>query len=216
MFRFCFLFALLLPVSAFGQSLFGTATVTDGDTLRLNDVAIRLFGIDAPEIKQTCEQHDGSEWACGVWAAKQLQAFLDRRIVNCDGQTKDRYGRLVATCFVDGADIGAEMVRAGAAEAYRKYASDYVDEEKEALFAERGIWGAKHISPETYRQIVKRPETTGPSGCKIKGNVSESGRVFHVPGQADYARTRINLKRGERWFCSEAEARAAGWRKAQR
>ncbi len=51
---------------------------------------------------------------------------------------------------------------------------------------------------------------------EIKGNVSISGeRIYHVPGQAYYDETRIDRGRGERWFCSEAEARAAGWRRAR-
>ena len=50
----------------------------------------------------------------------------------------------------------------------------------------------------------------------IKGNISGNGRIYHMPGQYDYARTRINTGKGERWFCSEAEARAAGWRAAKR
>ena len=55
-------------------------------------------------------------------------------------------------------------------------------------------------------------------GCDIKGNISiNSGeKIFHVPGQEDYAGTRISPQYGERWFCTEAEARAAGWRKATR
>ena len=55
------------------------------------------------------------------------------------------------------------------------------------------------------------------SACDIKGNISASGeRIYHVPGQRYYTATRISLLRGERWFCSEAEAREAGWRRARR
>ncbi|WP_454015299.1 sunset domain-containing protein [Aquamicrobium terrae] len=54
-------------------------------------------------------------------------------------------------------------------------------------------------------------------GCKIKGNISSKGeRIYHLPGQENYDRTRISERKGERWFCSENEARAAGWRKAKR
>ena len=55
------------------------------------------------------------------------------------------------------------------------------------------------------------------STCNIKGNVNiDSGeRIFHTPGQRRYSETRIRPEYGERWFCSEAEARAAGWRKAR-
>lgn len=52
-------------------------------------------------------------------------------------------------------------------------------------------------------------------GCAIKGNISENGRIYHLPGQRYYAMTAINPLAGERWFCSEEEARAAGWRKAK-
>ena len=55
------------------------------------------------------------------------------------------------------------------------------------------------------------------SGCAIKGNISSSGeRIFHVPGQQHYSSTVISEAEGERWFCSEAEAFAAGWRAAKR
>ncbi|UVC11712.1 hypothetical protein IHQ71_00360 [Rhizobium sp. TH2] len=55
------------------------------------------------------------------------------------------------------------------------------------------------------------------AGCAIKGNISYNGgeKIFHVPGQEYYAATNITHLKGERWFCSEAEARAAGWRKAR-
>lgn len=55
-------------------------------------------------------------------------------------------------------------------------------------------------------------------GCTIKGNISiDSGeRIYHMPGQDFYAATVISPQYGERWFCSEAEARQAGWHKARR
>jgi hypothetical protein len=54
-------------------------------------------------------------------------------------------------------------------------------------------------------------------GCPIKGNISKNtgARIYHTPGQEHYAQTRIDWLSGERWFCSEADARAAGWRKSR-
>ena len=52
-------------------------------------------------------------------------------------------------------------------------------------------------------------------GCGIKGNISANGRIYHMQGQKHYWATRINPLRGERWFCSESAARAAGWRKSR-
>lgn len=55
-------------------------------------------------------------------------------------------------------------------------------------------------------------------GCNIKGNISVNTgeRIYHVPGQKFCPETIITAGKGERWFCSENEARAAGWRKARR
>ncbi len=54
-----------------------------------------------------------------------------------------------------------------------------------------------------------------PGQCRIKGNINAKGeRIYHMPGQRAYGATRIKPTKGERWFCSEAEAIAAGWRKA--
>jgi hypothetical protein len=54
------------------------------------------------------------------------------------------------------------------------------------------------------------------AGCVIKGNISSSGeRIYHLPGQRYYDKTVISWSKGERWFCTEQEAVAAGWRKAK-
>jgi hypothetical protein len=58
----------------------------------------------------------------------------------------------------------------------------------------------------------------GAGSCDIKGNISinTGERIYHVPGQEHYWETKISPQYGEQWFCSEAEALAAGWRKARR
>ena len=56
---------------------------------------------------------------------------------------------------------------------------------------------------------------SAPGGCAIKGNISGNGRIYHLPGSRSYEKTRIDTAKGERWFCSEGEARAAGWRAAR-
>ncbi len=57
-----------------------------------------------------------------------------------------------------------------------------------------------------------------PPGCGVKGNISTKtrGRIYHLPGQSFYDKTIISPGRGEAWFCTEAEARANGWRKSKR
>jgi len=60
----------------------------------------------------------------------------------------------------------------------------------------------------TTPQAGNRPSAE----CRIKGNISGNGRIYHVPGSLSYDRTKIDESKGERWFCSEEEARTAGWR----
>ena len=111
-----------------------SARVVDGDTLRLGTVTYRLWGIDAPETKQAC-----NGWPAGVESSKALAALVRDHEVRCEPKTTDRYGRTVAMCRADGADLGAAMVRAGMAWAFVRYSHDYVQQEIEAKTAGLGI-----------------------------------------------------------------------------
>jgi len=75
---------------------------------------------------------------------------------------------------------------------------------------------ASSSSPAAPQALLSAPPTTGaaaaPSDCRIKGNVGSSGKIYHLPGSPAYEKTRIDESKGERWFCSEQEARDAGWR----
>jgi hypothetical protein len=94
-------------------------------------------------------------------------------------------------------------------------------DEKSAVVAGRGLHGHLMARPEDHRRAVREgraQDNAAPhADCPIKGNVNSKGRrIYHMPGQADYARTVIRPATGERWFCDEATARAAGWRRAKR
>jgi endonuclease YncB( thermonuclease family) len=203
-------------------ALEGAARVIDGDTLDLSGTRIRLHGIDAPERDQHCTRDDGTRWACGRWAHAVLAGLIGGAPVACEGRGTDRYGRTVAVCHARGRDLGEAMVAAGAALAYTAYSADYVEAEKGAMFAGLGLWTGPVERPEAHRAAARaaRPAPAAadpvPGDCRIKGNISASGRIYHLPGQRDYDRVRIRPDLGQRWFCSEAEARAAGWRPAAR
>jgi len=69
-----------------------------------------------------------------------------------------------------------------------------------------------------FADDLRFPQPQAATGaCDIKGNVSLSGgeRIYHVPGQKHYSETVVRPELGERWFCSEAEAISAGWRRSQ-
>ena len=216
----------------------GRATITDGDTLRIGDVRVRLHGIDAPESGQRCEDGGGKLYPCAGRAANALAAKIGRGTVTCRPEDMDRYGRTVAVCLLTstGEDLNAFMVASGWALAYRTYSTAYVDEEAAAKSTRRGLWQGRFVAPWDYRggerlaRLVPRTSSTPPPAaltpaggaapnaapaagpCLIKGNISESGRIYHMPGSRWYERTKISPGKGERWFCTEDEARAAGWR----
>ncbi len=220
--------ALVIPAaqpmahpSAAGMVLAGQARVIDGDTLDVGGERVRLHGIDAPEMRQTCAAPAG-DWPCGEWARDALVQMIGGAALSCTGVERDRYGRLVAACSAGGQDLGAAMVEAGAAVAYRRYSHAYTGQEDRARRAGRGLWEqgeAGLVPPAQWRQdqaVAQASAQTAPGDCTIKGNISANGRIYHLPGQRDYDRTQIDTTRGERWFCTEEQARTAGWRRARR
>jgi endonuclease YncB( thermonuclease family) len=196
-------------------TLAGAAVVVDGDTIEIGGQRIRLEGIDAPETAQTCERSSGGPWPCGIEATRALRALLVNADVACDSGGHDKYGRVLATCFADGKDINATMVRTGNAWAFVKYSATYLAEQKTAQASKLGVWEGTAVAPWEYRHSGwQAAEVTAPNGCAIKGNISHGNQIYHMPWSPWYDKVKIDTNRGERWFCSEAEAEAAGWRAA--
>ena len=196
-----------------GDAVTGSARVIDGDTISLGQERIRLEGIDAPEVGQACQGKDGITWPCGSAAAKALEKLIAGKPVRCDRRGLDKYGRTLAVCFVRGRDVNGDMVRQGHAWAFVKYSSSYVREEAAARAEKRGIWQAATMPAWDYRKgHWETAELQAPNGCAIKGNITKSGRIYHMPWSRWYAQIRMEPDKGKRWFCSEAEAIAAGWR----
>ncbi len=127
--------------------------VTDGDSLRSGKLKIRLFGIDAPEVRQRCKTYNGSYWACGIAARDAMRELASSAPqLNCHLRDVDRYGRLVMQCFADGRDIAAALVDKGLALAYRDYSTAYVKNEVLAEAAGRGMWQGHFSPPWEWRQ----------------------------------------------------------------
>ena len=121
----------------------------DGDTIEIAGERIRLYGIDAPETKQTCTNADGKEWRCGQDATFALAKMIGDQWITCKGKNRDRYGRLIAVCYTGLYDLNAKMVRQGWAMAYRRYSTDYVQDELAAkAVRKRGMWHAYKINVE--------------------------------------------------------------------
>lgn len=189
--------------------------VVDGDTIEWQGQKVRLFGIDAPEITQTCDRR-GQSWDCGRWSMVMLERAIGTETVACTAIDTDRYGRMVATCTAGGVDLARTQVQTGAAQAYARYSRRYLADEAAAQAAALGLWAGRMVTPEAHRKKAAAPAQTAPSTCDIKGNISASGRIYHRPGQRDYSATRINPAKGEAWFCTKDDAEAAGFRPALR
>jgi endonuclease YncB( thermonuclease family) len=215
--------------TASATTLMGRASVIDGDTIEIRGQRIRVNGIDAPESDQRCTNEAGKNYACGAQSASYLDTLLaSSRPTRCEFVTWDQHKRFVGDCYLaDGRSVGSLMVSAGHALDWPRYSGGvYSADQATAQSGKLGLWQGPFEAPWDYR-AKKRARTapsamplvsnTTASGCNIKGNISiNSGeRIYHVPGQEYYDETRITTSKGERWFCSEQEARAAGWRRAK-
>ena len=212
--------------AAAAAPFYGVAQAKDGDSLMVGNREVRLFGIDAPEWDQSCTRA-GKPWACGQAATEQLSKIVTGRQARCVAVDTDEYGRTVARCTVGVVDVNRQMVSNGYATAYRHYSLDYVSAEASAKAAKRGIWAGTFVMPSDVRHAAEDQRSApsrhragrapvvqsiarASSGCTIKGNRGSNGWIYHLPGMPFYDRTRA-----EQMFCSEAEAQAAGYRRAK-
>ena len=126
--------------------------IIDGDTLAIGATTHRLFGVDAPESKQTCTATSGVVWKCGASATEALRALIGTSPVQCEARERDRYGRTVATCRAAETDLGEAMVAGGWAVAYRVYSKRYVPAEDIARATAAGIWSSRFVMPDEWRK----------------------------------------------------------------
>jgi endonuclease YncB( thermonuclease family) len=126
----------------------------DGDTLRAaNGVEYRIFGIDAPELHQSCNEANGKSWLCGRAAKAKRTTLINRGNVDCEARAKDRFDRVAAVCSAEGVpDLGEAMVRDGyAIDLGGAAGNPYREAEAEAEAAKRGIWRGTFHRPSDWR-----------------------------------------------------------------
>jgi endonuclease YncB( thermonuclease family) len=147
----CFLL-ILLALTAFAQSqVVGIPSVIDGDSLEIRGVKVRLYGIDAPEMGQTCTDARGLRYRCGARAANELAAFIARRTVTCTRRSTDRHGRMVAVCFLGRTNLNEWVVRQGWALAFVRYSTAYVAAQRQAVANRRGLHQGSFEAPWDWR-----------------------------------------------------------------
>jgi endonuclease YncB( thermonuclease family) len=180
------LFALTLAMTP-ADARQAALSISDGDSFRIGGERYRLQDIDAPELHQMCKDAGGREWACGRRAREELRKLLSRG-VTCAPITRDRFGRLVATCEANGRDVGEAMVRGGWATAYRGrgLSGRYASAESEARAQRRGIWAGSFEEPRHWRDGHPR--------------AAESGETVLSPAAQDWVRRKAQSVSD--WFTS--------------
>ncbi len=157
MLRFAFAFTALFIAFAdvrveARDVFFGPATVVDGDTIVVEGEKLRLSGIDAPELDQTCFDASGTAFACGKVARDGLQRMIEGQSVRCVSEGRDRYGRFLARCSLGELDLQAWMVREGLAVSFVRYSNVYDADEAHARAAGAGLWAGRFVMPWDWRR----------------------------------------------------------------
>jgi endonuclease YncB( thermonuclease family) len=166
-----FFFGIVIVAAAIGANalvvwhapdstrLMGSVQVVDGDSLKAGDEQIRLIGIDAPELRQTCRDAQGHGWQCGRAARTRLAELVSKGDVVCAPHGKDRYGRTLAVCSAGNIpDVGEVLVREGYAVNFALSSSGYPAAERDAQSARRGLWQGEFERPQDWRRRHPRAE----------------------------------------------------------
>lgn len=219
------------------------AVVRDANSIQLGDISYRLDGLDAPELDQICIDDHADAWTCGLDARDQLTRLIAGRPVRCEdlGPEKSFGRRRRAVCTVEGEAISLneQLVRQGFAVAREPaLQANLKQAATEAKDASRGLWKGCLAAPADFRigkkdgalvgaacrsdrdreirAVLFPEEAVMPGNCSIKGKLAVRARVtgnigiYHLRGCPSYPA----ITRPERWFCSEEDAQAAGFRRA--
>jgi len=182
------------------NSSVNVSRIIDGDTFDIEDGRrIRLASIDAPEYQEQCFSFQSRE---------QLSSLIQGKRVKLEIIKKDNFGRELAFVFVNKQLVQEMMLRAGAAIFIPQTKQTVYDvgleqAQREARQMQRGLWSS---ACENKRD----------PNCNIKANIrkQEKTKIYHLPSCYNYERIVVNERLGDRWFCTEKEAIAAGFAKS--
>lgn len=211
-------FSALNPFADDSRTLTGRARVISGDRLVLAGETLKLDGIEAPEVGQTCARPGARRWRCGVAAEQALEHLVRRARVTCETGSKTLGGHTLARCTVGGKDVAEALVLSGHVFAMEGFFAPYAAQEADARARKAGIWRGSPERPSAFRQERwMHAAKSSPGGCPIKGrDDNRRGKVYLVPWSVSYERFNVRERNGDRWFCSEEEAIEAGWKPFER
>lgn len=170
--------------------------VIDGDSFKIkNKQTIRLSSLDAPAL----------EYCMGKEAKEALaQKILNKKVILRDVKT-DIYRRIMALVYVDGILVNEYLIKNGFAVTTREAADETENIKAANDFARANSLGV--YSPKCYQKDPPDPK------CPIKGNIDDrtKEKTYLVPECRHYSKVIVEKNMGETWFCSEKEAKAAGF-----
>jgi endonuclease YncB( thermonuclease family) len=232
---------LLLPLMLWAaRGSAANAIVKDGNTIQLADITYRLDGIDAPEPDQICIDDHAETWACGVDARNQLARQVGGHVVRCEdiGPDPAYRKRHLGVCTVENETVSLNQLAVGQGFAMNSAKGRFGDDEAAAKAGRKGIWKGCFVAPADLRLGKKDGPLLGgacpadkdreiravlfpehpvmPPRCTIKAKFAVRARVtgnvgiYHLQGCRSYPA----LTRPDRWFCTEDDAQAAGFRRA--
>ncbi|MBR0801517.1 thermonuclease family protein [Bradyrhizobium jicamae] len=220
-----------------------TAVVKDGSTIQLGSVTYRLDGIDAPAVDQPCLDEHADPWSCGVEARDQLARLIAGKQIHCDdiGADPTFKRRRLGVCKIEGdpTSLSEVLIRQGYALNVETSATGrFKPDEAAAKDDRQGLWKGCFVAPHDFRVGRKDGPLLGnacppdrdqqirdalfpgdlamPASCNIKGKYAVRARVtgnigiYHLQACRSYP----GLTNPDRWFCSEEDAQAAGFRRA--
>jgi endonuclease YncB( thermonuclease family) len=233
--------SLIIAILAAATSRAAGATVKDGGTIELAGITYRLDGIDAPALDQMCIDEHADAWACGVEARDRLTKLIGERQPRCDdlGADPAYRKRRLGICTLEGETASLNQLLVGDGFALGLEASGkFRSEQSGAKDERRGLWKGCFVAPQDFRRRRKDTALLGgscradrdrqirevlfpadpdmPPGCSIKGKYAVRARVtgdvgiYHLQACRSYP----GLTKPDRWFCSEEDAQAAGFRRA--
>ena len=142
------------------KEISGNAKIIDGDTIKINSKKIRLYGIDAPELKQKCKKPYltiifftfTKDYPCGKISTQKLQKKINNKVITCKILDVDRYKRFIGECYKRNLNLNSWLVSNGYAVAYRKYSKKYISNEINAKNEKKGLWQGKFEMPWDFRR----------------------------------------------------------------
>lgn len=144
-------------IKTFLKEFSGKTKVIDGDSIIVGKKEVRLFGIDAPEYKQTCLNKENTVYNCGKMSFYYLKNLVDKKQVRCSYNKKDIYNRYLAKCYFGEISINENLLENGMAVIYNYHNSSQklIDLEKKSKINKTGVWQGAFELPRHYRKRNK-------------------------------------------------------------